>query len=168
MNILRSIMLLLMVSFLGASIMAQTGLEFRVTNFYAIERRPVMLRYVDWEVEFSIINNTKTIVTVFGADAGNGLIVPVRYCLNFNEKTGKWEYPNRKNAPVPWKFESGAYKHKQILKPGESISFVRQFSRELQCTSRVMFTAQVAIGTSPRTKEIRSEEYQIPCTDLKQ
>ena len=76
MKILRSIMLLLMVSFFGASIRAQTGLEFRVTNFYAIERHPVMLRYVDWEVEFSIINNTKTIVTVFGADAYGGSTGP--------------------------------------------------------------------------------------------
>ncbi|MCZ2391514.1 MAG: hypothetical protein LC113_10610 [Acidobacteria bacterium] len=95
----------------------------------------------------------------------DSLIDPVQYELHFNSKTQSWEYPNKGNAPTPWNKVSNVMKYRKVLAPGESTSFTRELSREMRCGEKVMFTAQIEYPKTKRTREIRSEEYVVPCLD---
>ncbi|MEZ5423981.1 MAG: hypothetical protein R2682_12945 [Pyrinomonadaceae bacterium] len=166
-NYFTTIFILLLL--LAATSAGQSPVEFRAAS--AEEQAPRLIQHVvkivDWNVTFSIRNISKSDVIVYGWDQGNGKFDPVLYLLRFNEKTNSWEYPNSSNAPTPWEKESGIMKSEKRLKPGESLTFSRAFSRVSDCGRRVIVTAQIGAPKSKKTHEIRSEEYVVPCSDKK-
>lgn len=152
---------------LAALASSQRLATFRVTDAHSVPRRADLglRKYIDWRVTFTITNTTKNGLKVFGSDAGNGSVDPIRYMLDYNQRTNRWEYPNPNNKPTPWKKESGTQKHVVVLKTGESLTVTREFSREQECGRRVMVTAQIASVKSRKSHELRSDEYQIPCVN---
>lgn len=155
----------LLIGGLYCQAIAQTAVNFRVVAAHEIERRAELhlLKYVDWSLEYSITNNSKKDLIVFGRDLGNGVIDPVRYVLIYDKEVKTWNYPNPQNAPISWKLVSGAEKHRLILRPGQSLSFVREVSREQDCGRKMIVTAQVSNTGTKETREIRSDEYRVPC-----
>lgn len=164
---LTTIFILLLL--LGASSAGQSPVRFWATN--AEEQPPQLIWhmaiYVDWKVTFTIENTSASDVIVYGWDQKDGTIDPVLYLLRFNKKTNSWDYPNSSNAPTPWEKESSIMKHEKLLKPGESLTFSRAFSRVSDCGRSVIVTAQIGAPKSKKTREIRSEEYVVPCSDKK-